>query len=137
VLYEIVPVGVNAPDDARFGESGVDPLRYQPAAAQTPRQPRPDTAASTNEWLTVKARYQAPEGDRSQLITLPLTIGAGRVRHLALASAAAELGLLLRSGSRDTSRWLALGRRVNGLELPGADVESLKELVAIAAGMSR
>ena len=97
VLYEIVPVGVERPQD-RDGRPEVDPLRYQtPAAAPRVVQERPVvTDTSAGEWLTVKARYKQPEGETSQLITRAVRNG-GRVRHLPLASAVAEFGLLLRA----------------------------------------
>ena len=139
VLYEVVPIGTtDSGDDHTMGRAGVDPLKYQ-----SPRPPvvRPVTtdAAHAGEWLTVKARYKMPEGEESDLITQPVR-GGGRVQHLLLASAVAEFGLLLRSGSRDTERWDALTRRVARLEAPEplvSDKESFKELVAIASGLAR
>ena len=95
--------------------------------------------ARVNEWLTVKARYKAPEGAQSDLIIQPVGAG-GRTQYLPLASAAAEFGLLLRSGSTDAAQWDALVRRVEGLQVPGAlssDKDAFKELVAIAQGLAR
>jgi len=137
VLYEVIPVGVENPDDDRAsGRPAVDPLKYQ---AQPP-QPRPATSDSAHagEWLTAKARYKTPEGEESQLISRSVQSG-GRVRHLPLASAVAELGLLLRSGSGHAARWDALAERVGRLQAPAsqsAEVAGFAELVAIARGLS-
>src|SRR4029453_4848812 len=55
-IYEIVPVG------AESDRPLVDPLKYQP----TPKPSVP--AGSAAELLTVKLRYKAPDGNRSELI---------------------------------------------------------------------
>lgn len=58
-LYEIIPTGQPVP-----GEPSVDPLKYQ--------RPEQDAVATSDELLTVKLRYKAPDGDTSKLIELPL-----------------------------------------------------------------
>ena len=140
VLYEVVPVGVERPS---AGESGpaVDPLRYQTTAATaapraTQERPAVADAATAGEWLTVKARYKQPEGETSQLITRSVRSG-GRVRHLPLASAVAEFGLLLRAGNGTAARWNALAARVNRLQPanPSLEVAGFVELVEIAKGL--
>ena len=117
VLYEVVPVGVERPS-ARESGPAVDPLRYQTTAATaapraTQERPVAADAATAGEWLTVKARYKQPEGETSQLITRSVRSG-GRVRHLPLASAVAEFGLLLRAGNGTAARWNALAARATG-----------------------
>ena len=75
----------------------------------------------------------------SDLITQPVRAD-GRVRHMRLASAVAEFGMLLRAGDRNAARWDALSSRVHQLEVPPglrSDMDSFKELVAIAQGLSR
>ena len=83
-LYEIVPAGgeVDAPS--------IDPLRYQ-------RRPEQTGAASSDELVTVKLRYKAPDGDASRLVSTvvrrrsqPMTANVG------FASAVAEFGMQLR-----------------------------------------
>ena len=141
VLYEIIPVGVESPDDGRgIDRPEIDPLRYR-RETPPPAAPRPVVrdAATAGEWLTVKARYKAPEGETSDLITHPVRSGV-RVQHLPLASAVAEFGLLLRSGARDESRWDALTRRATRLDAPAAlrpATDEFRELVAIARGLAR
>jgi Ca-activated chloride channel family protein len=140
VLYEVVPVGVNSREAESGERASVDPLKYQPAP-ERPAQPRPVAAAGTaGEWLTVKARYKAPEGDRSDLITMPVRSGRA-VRHLPFAAAVAEFGLLLRAGDYDEARWDRLVRRAEQVEVPpsvsAASGESFRELVAIARSLSR
>jgi hypothetical protein len=129
------------------GRPQVDPLKYQvqpqivlpgPSGVERPPAPRSDQAL-VGEWLTVKARYKAPEGEVSDLLVRPVR-GDGRVQHLPLASAIAEFGLLLQSGSRDAVAWDELGRRLGRIAAPAAmaaDVDGLRELVAIAGGLSR
>jgi Ca-activated chloride channel family protein len=138
VLYEVIPTGVENPDDDRTpGRQAIDPLRYQ--AQPAPARLVTADAGSPDEWLTVKARYKAPEGEVSDLIMQPVRAG-GRVQHLPLASAIAEFGLLLRGSSRDAARWDALTARLDRIAVPASlrsDVDSLRELVAIARGLMR
>jgi Ca-activated chloride channel family protein len=142
VLYEIVPVGVELPEAASGSDNrpSVDPLKYQPAPERR-APPRPASTPATNgEWLTVKARYKAPEGERSDLITMPVRSGRA-VRHLPFASAVAEFGLLLRAANYDDARWDRLLRRAEQAEPPAsvsaASGESFRELVSIARSLSR
>ncbi len=60
-FYEIVPVGVDAPDT---GE--VDELKYQRPADRR-------EVIDSDEWLTLKLRYKHPEGEKSRLIKTPVT----------------------------------------------------------------
>jgi Ca-activated chloride channel family protein len=141
VLYEVIPVGVPNPEDDRAaGRPAVDPLKYQPPPqAIRPATPAKVDAGRLNEWLTVKVRYKAPEGEQSDLMIQPVVAG-GRPQHLPLASAVAEFGLLLRAGSTDAERWDALGQRVERLEVPtslSSAKDAFKELVAIARGLVR
>jgi Ca-activated chloride channel family protein len=86
-LYEIVPVGVE------MDGGTVDPLKYQPPSAATNR-------ASSDELLTVKLRYKAPDAEESRLISATI---AGRPQqltaNLGFASAVAEVGMLLRGSN--------------------------------------
>lgn len=70
-LYEIVPVGAKPPvDDSRY-------VAAKPAAEKA-------TAPTSDEWLTVKVRYQPPQGGKSTLIEWPLP--ADGMKALAEAS---------------------------------------------------
>jgi Ca-activated chloride channel family protein len=140
VLYEVIPAGV---DDVEIAgdRPEVDPLRYQ----TTPSRPAPVAqarpATNTGEWLTVKARYKQPEGERSDLIAMAVQFRAnGRPQHLPLAAAVAEFGLLLRDAPNHSDRWAALERRTEQLAVPSAqsaDVNGFKELVATARALAR
>ena len=111
-LYEIVPVGVTAPD----GRPVVDPLKYQsvPAAA-------PSEAAKTGEMMTVKLRFKKPDGDKSELIDFPVSDENQKLKdsepEFRFATAVASFGLLLRDSSyRGDLTWeqvrqLALGAK--------------------------
>ena len=137
VLYEVVPVGaLDAGTDAA-SRPEVDPLRYQDVTPSL--RPVPGPAMHADEWMTVKVRYQMPEGTTSDLITQPVR-AAGRAPHLTLASAVAEFGMLLRDGSRNGAQWDALARRAAALQptpSQAADVQSFGELVALARGLAR
>jgi hypothetical protein len=66
--------------------------------------------------------------------------GGGRARHLPLASAVAELGLLLRAGGSSDARWASLAERVSRLQAPPSqtvEFAGFTELVEIARGLSR
>ena len=58
-LYEIIPAGRSVQ-----GSPSVDPLKYQ--------QPEKKSVAASNEILTVKVRYKAPDGEKSSLLEIPL-----------------------------------------------------------------
>lgn len=75
-LYEIVPVGASmtTPD----GRPMVDELKYAPkpalgteTASATPAMP--GGGSPSKETMTVKLRYKQPEGDKSELIEVPVT----------------------------------------------------------------
>ncbi len=57
-LYEITPVGSQS--------RSVDPLRYGKPEAKPAAEP-------TGEWAFLKMRYKLPNGDKSRLITRPVT----------------------------------------------------------------
>ncbi|MGB3589705.1 MAG: YfbK domain-containing protein, partial [Tunicatimonas sp.] len=88
-LYEIIPTGVDAGDLLK----SVDDLKYQ-------KQKTERTASRSDEWLTLKLRYKAPDGDTSRLIEQVLT---GDVKsfdesseNLQFAASVAGFGMLLR-----------------------------------------
>jgi Ca-activated chloride channel family protein len=80
-LYELAPPGERLAD-------GVDPLKYQ---TNTQR-------GTTSELATIKLRYKAPDADASQLLSRVVSNNPTAVMsdNLRLASAVAELGMLLR-----------------------------------------
>jgi len=97
-FYEIVPAGVE------IDLPEVDPLKYQPAVAETfsveesPRGPKP--AAQGDELMTVKLRYKEPDGDTSKLIEMPVTDGGLTLNDMSddfvFAGSVASFGMLLR-----------------------------------------
>ncbi len=88
-LYEIVPA------DAEGGVAGasVDPLKYQERSDLS-------SAAHSDEWLTVKLRFKAPDGHESQLISVALAGQPGSIRaaseNARFSTAVALFGMLLR-----------------------------------------
>jgi Ca-activated chloride channel family protein len=87
-LYEIVPTGVATDVTIRVPDS----LRYQ-----TVRTPRSGGA----ELGFVKVRYKQPDGDRSRLLTLPVSGEQGRTPspEFRFQTAVAEFGLLLKGSA--------------------------------------
>ncbi|MEM9834415.1 MAG: von Willebrand factor type A domain-containing protein [Bacteroidota bacterium] len=91
-LYEIIPTGVDAGELLK----SVDDLKYQ-------KQKTERSASRTDEWLTLKLRYKAPNGNTSKLIKQPLT---GEVKsfdesseNLQFAASVAGFGMLLRDSN--------------------------------------
>lgn len=88
-LYELVPAGLEA-DGTR---PPVDPLRYQHGLG-------PREAADSGELMTVKLRYQQPDGDTSTLIEFPVTDNGSEFAEapddLRFAAAVAGFGMQLR-----------------------------------------
>ncbi|TGE26700.1 vWA domain-containing protein [Hymenobacter metallicola] len=87
-LYEIVPTNARP---------AVDPLKYQTTA------PGYTPAPSSAELLTVKLRYQEPQGSPSRLISLPVSGTDSGIEqasdNLRFAAAVAQFGMLLRQSS--------------------------------------
>lgn len=131
VLYEVVPVGVQAP-------GSVDPLKYQPAAAD----PAPKRVfARTSELLTLKLRYQRPEGSKSVLKEIAV---ADREREpdgdFKFVAAVAAFGMALRdpnwNGGRGFDTALNLAQQGIG-EDPGGWRSEFLTLVRKARGLRR
>ena len=124
-LYEIVPAGVEL-------EPAVDPLKYQRAPALEPTR-----AASSDELVTVKLRYKAPDGDTSRLLTRVIrNRPVAMTSNLGFASAVAEFGMLLReSPHRGTASFASVSiraRKFRGEDSEGyrAEFVRLSELAA-------
>ena len=92
-LYEIVPPG-SASAAAR---PEVDGLKYQESGGRG----QETEAARSGELLTLKLRYQPPEGGTSTLLTYPLVDSEARFSaasaDLQFAAAVASFGMLLRN----------------------------------------
>lgn len=125
-LYEIVPPG------EKIDVPGVDPLRYQTTAQRA-------TAAVSDELMTVKLRYKQPDGDTSQLMSLPVRDRSGALTpDLGFAAAIAEFGMLLRrSEHKGNASWAEaadLARRHRGDDADGYRAEFVR-LVELAAAL--
>lgn len=94
-FYELVPVG------APTVPPPVDPLKYQPAAAQEAPAPKPE--AASGETMTVKLRYKAPDGEKSQLLEVPVTDTGAQLAasspDFQFAASVAMFGLLLKDSA--------------------------------------
>jgi Ca-activated chloride channel family protein len=130
-LYELVPPGedVDAP--------GVDPLKYQRTEPAAPR-----AAVPSAELMTVKVRYKKPDGDRSTLVTVPVTGRATATvsANLGFAAAVAEFGMLLRdSAFKADATWadaVRLATAHRGDDREGYRGEFVR-LVELAASLDR
>ena len=127
-LYEIVPPGES------IDGGTVDPLKYQEPL-------KPSTGAGSTELMTVKVRYQEPEGSRSRLMTVAVANGVGPMTaNLGFASAVAEFGLLLRNSEhKGQSSWQSArdrARRFRGDDPDGYRAE-LVRLIDLAATLRR
>ncbi len=102
-LYEVVPFGEKVELPA------VDPLKYQPSRAA------PEVAGS-DELMTVKLRYKAPEGETSRMLSFAITDkGVSEPSTEAqFVAGVVEFGLLLRDsphkGSANWNQALELAR---------------------------
>lgn len=87
-LYEVVPVGAEAPAE----RPAVDALKYQPA--------KPTAIAKSAEMLTLKVRYKEPTGDESRKLEFALKDGgrsfAEASQDFKFAAAVAGFGMVLR-----------------------------------------
>src|SRR5215210_102790 len=123
-LYEIVRT--DAPLDVPLYETGA--LRYQ----------RPsETSSPSDELLHVAMRYKDPDGDRSRLVTHPVSARRGYASEsMRFASAVAGFGMLLRnsphSGSLSWQQVVDLARNSRGDDRDGyrADFIRLAELAS-------
>lgn len=121
-LYEVIPVGV----ESDFLKS-VDPLKYQKESSKS-------KAANTDEIMTVKFRYKAPDGDVSKLIVHPLKDDkvalAKTSDNFRFAAAVAEFGMLLRKSEfkADASydNVLLLAKKAKGEDEEGYRAEFIK-----------
>jgi Ca-activated chloride channel family protein len=127
-LYEIV----------RAGER----LDVDLPEASTPRYQRPAAAASSSqELLHVAMRYKAPDGERSMLVTHPVTGRASAPSEsMRFASAVAGFGMLLRNspnaGSLTWPDVLDLARGARGSDRDGYRADFIK-LAELAGDLSR
>ncbi len=105
-FYEIVPAGTPMPAPA------VEPLKYQsaPAAKEEKLEVRSQKSEVSDELLTLKLRYKAPDGDVSTLREFPFKDTGRRfdqcTRDFRFAAAVAGYGMILRdSPHRGSANW--------------------------------
>ena len=104
-LYEVVPVGLKAPQAGT-----VDPLKYQQRSASA--------ASASGELLTLKLRYKKPDSDRSKLLSTVLKDGQTSASHsLRFSSAVAAFGMLLRDSKHKGQASFAMVKKLAGQSL--------------------
>jgi Ca-activated chloride channel family protein len=127
-LYEIVPPG------ERIDVPTVDPLKYQDES-------RPASTRASDEIMTVKLRYKQPDGERSELMTIPVTDRTSAMsENIGFAAAVAEFGMLLRRsefvGKATWESARALAVRNRGADVDGYRAEFIR-LLDLAAALDR
>ncbi len=132
-LYEIVPVGVETDVKIRMSDS----LRYQNRRSTLSTDAGP-------EWLFVKVRYKAPDGDESRLLSRPVLAEAGRSPSVdfQFQTAVAEFGLLLRNsdhrGKANLDHVIATAREALGTDPEGYRAEFVRMAQAVRGiGLAR
>lgn len=136
-LYEIVPAGSPMPQTG-----SVDPLKYQQPA------PVPTPLVQSREVLTVKVRYKAPQGKKSQLLQAVLQPGAKPISEcpadFRLAASVAQFGMLLRNSphagksSFDDAVKLAVSAKGDDPEGYRAEyIQLLKKAQALSASVAK
>jgi Ca-activated chloride channel homolog len=120
-LYEVVFTGEEA---AAAAGRGAEPLKYQAAPAPVAATPAIDGPAS-RELLTVKLRWKTPEGDRSDLLEVPLEAAGGTFEaasaDLRFAAAVAAFGMILRDSDSKGTASLPLVADIAGSALGSDD----------------
>ncbi len=120
-LYEIVPAGMHS-QHVRH----VDPLKYQK------QETRPEQHHS-DDLLTLKLRYKAPDGDESKLISSVVKDEAGESEtseNFRWSAAVAGVGMLLReseyAGKADISMLLKMANEAKGTDEEGYRSEFIR-----------
>ncbi|MBX9784038.1 MAG: von Willebrand factor type A domain-containing protein [Chitinophagaceae bacterium] len=130
-LYEIIPAGV----EDEFLEE-VDDLKYQ--------QPKRNKKGNSNELMTIKFRYKAPDADSSNLIVHTLTDTKTEFEQTSdnfrFVCAVAQFGMLLRNsefkGTASYGKVAALASKSLGKDEEGYRTEFLK-LVEYVSGITK
>jgi Ca-activated chloride channel family protein len=123
-LYELVPAGVDLPG------AKVDALKYQTTHT-------PTAAATSDELMTVKIRYKAPDGKTSKLLSQAVKADQRELAKTSVdfrwAAAIAGFGMILReSPLRGTLNWAQVASLAEGAL--GSDTEGYrKEFVKLLA----
>jgi Ca-activated chloride channel family protein len=130
-LYEIIPAGV----ESEFLKS-VDPLKYSEKTT--------NIAVNTNELLTVKFRYKAPDSNKSEMIGHPVidrhTSFNQSSENFRFAVSVAGFGMLLRNsefkGSSSFNQVVKMASAAKGRDAEGYRKEFIN-LVRKAAELSK
>jgi len=120
-LYEIVPAG----SSTQLGD--VDDLKYQKSTISP-------SAFDTDEIMTVKLRYKAPDGDTSRLIALALTNDGSSLDETSndyrFSAAVAAFGMLLRDSKfKGQASWdnvLQMALNARGADSAGYRAEFIR-----------
>ncbi|MBF0288751.1 MAG: VWA domain-containing protein [SAR324 cluster bacterium] len=120
-LYEVIPASTKA------DLPQTDPLKYQEAKVKS-------EAYQSDEIMTVKFRYKAPDGQKSQLITRPLLDKKQALENTTndfrFSAAVAQYGLLMKNskykGDTSFDNILNLAKHAKGPDMEGYRAEFIK-----------
>ncbi len=118
-LYEIVPT------TSKMNVATTDALKYQTNDLSK-------EAFNSDEWLTVKFRYKAPDADKSKLITKAVTSAeVGKISdNLSFSAAVAYFGMMLREskylGNMGYSDIVKLAKQSKGKDTEGYRAEFIR-----------
>ena len=110
-LYEIIPAGIDETTPS------VDRLKYQKS--------QPISGKNSNELLTIKLRYKAPDGNKSKLLEqVVVNNQAGKTSdNFKFSASVASFGMLLRGsefiGNTSIESILELARNAKGIDEEG------------------
>ena len=131
-IYEVVPVGQAVPG------AKVDDLKYQKPATAT------GATTAVAELLTVKVRYKAPDGDKSKLLSHPVTTVRTDLAQTSIdfrwTAAIAGFGMMLReSPNKGSLTWAQVESLAKGAI--GTDSEGYRkqavEMITVASKLKR
>lgn len=130
-LYEVIPTGA--------GEltPSVDPLEYQDEGGLS-------AASNSDDLMTIKIRYKAPDGDASEKLSFPVAntdrTAEGASNNFRFSASVAAFGMLLRDSShKGNATWAQvsdLAQNARGSDPDGSRAEYL-QLVEKAKRLAR
>jgi Ca-activated chloride channel family protein len=130
-LYEVIPAGAGELSPS------VDPLEYQDEGS-------PSAASNSNDLMTVKIRYKAPDGDTSSKLSFPVAdadrSAEGSSDNFRFSASVAAFGMLLRNsshkGDADWELVANLAQDARGSDRDGSRAEYM-QLVDMAKRLAR
>ena len=133
-MYEIVPTGVNIPNESPVS-------RYSDAAEETQPEVITEGGKHANEMMFVKLRYKKPDADNSELIEYPVDFDVSKKnvmsRDLEFACGVALFAMLLKeSGYTGTGNWTTV-KELAGNSSDQKERQEFRSLVDRISGIKK